>query len=107
MIFVDRYVASSGKVPITRYLDSVKDVQTLARIQLALRRLATNHPRDDRYLGDGLWELRLHFGPGYRVYYAPIAHDKILLLTMGMKKTQVRDIHKAKQYLIDWSQRRT
>lgn len=57
-------------------------------------------------LSDGICELKLHFGSGYRIYFAEVDKIVILLISGGDKKTQVKDINKAKEYLKDFLERR-
>lgn len=59
---------------------------------------------DHRSVGDGVFELRLDFGPGYRIYFGRIGHQVILLLTGGDKSSQTKDITKAKQYWNDYKE---
>jgi putative addiction module killer protein len=60
---------------------------------------------DIRALGDGVWEARIDWGPGYRIYYAQVDLKIILLLLGGDKRKQVSDIQLAKDYLRDWQLR--
>ena len=62
-----------------------------------MARLAQGHTGDTRHLGDGLWELRIHVGPGYRVYFNQPEAGTIVLLIAGSKSTQERDIEKARE----------
>lgn len=75
-----------------RWLDRLSDFRGRARILARLRRLAAGHPGDVRSVGGGVSELRIHHGPGYRVYFTRKDKTVILLLAGGDKKTQVRDI---------------
>ena len=74
------------------WLRSVKDSVTRARIAARVQRLAFGNPGDARPVGGGVSELRLHFGPGYRVYFVPRGAMLIILLCGGDKATQDRDI---------------
>ena len=71
----------------------------MARIRIddRLLRLASGHAGDTKSVGDGVLELRLYFGPGYRVYYTWHGERLVLLLTGGDKGSQSRDIAKAKR----------
>ncbi|MBX9644980.1 MAG: type II toxin-antitoxin system RelE/ParE family toxin [Novosphingobium sp.] len=79
------------------WLDSLRDRKARLRIDDRLKRLASGNAGDSKSVGDGLQELRLHFGPGYRVYYFWQGDVLIILLNGGDKSSQARDIAKAKQ----------
>ncbi|HEY7906802.1 MAG TPA: hypothetical protein VIC53_07770, partial [Wenzhouxiangella sp.] len=64
------YKTSLGREPLIQWLDGLKDRVHAARIRLALGGLTESTPADIKYLKDGLWEIRFHFGPGYRIYFA-------------------------------------
>ena len=67
-----------------------------ARIDIRIRRLSLNNPGDVRPVGDGVSELRIHYGPGYRVYFIKQGETVVILLAGGSKSTQQADIRKAK-----------
>lgn len=79
------------------WLDTLKDRSARARINDRLKRLAYGNAGDSKSVGDGVQELRLHFGPGYRVYYMWRDGVLIILLNGGDKSSQSRDIAKAKR----------
>jgi putative addiction module killer protein len=86
------------QTPVFRdWLSKLRDRRARARIDDRLKRLASGHAGDTKSLGDGLLELRLHFGPGYRIYYLWQDEVLVILLTGGDKGTQSRDIAKAKK----------
>lgn len=96
------YQSPYGVEPFVEWLSSIRDKVTTARIRSRLRRVEeTGNLGDYRSVGDGVFEFRLQFGAGYRVYFGRIAHDAILLLRGGEKSSQSRDIEKAKA---DWKQ---
>lgn len=76
---------------------TLKDVTARARILARIGRLAEGHPGDHRYLADGVFELRIDAGPGYRVYYTQRGRQWVNLLVGGDKGSQQRDIEKAKE----------
>ena len=78
-----------------RWLDGLADIQARARIQARIERLSMGNPSDVRFVGGGVSELRIDYGPGYRVYYAKRGRKIILLLPGGDKRTQSRDIERA------------
>jgi putative addiction module killer protein len=75
-----------------KWLDGLRDIPARARIQARIKRLADGNPGDVRAVGEGVSELKIDYGPGYRVYYAKRGRELILLLAGGDKKTQSRDI---------------
>ncbi len=80
-----------------RWHGAIKDVRVRARIADRIDRLAEGNPGDVAPVGEGVSELRLHFGPGYRVYFVRRGDVIILLLCGGDKSTQRRDIETAKK----------
>jgi putative addiction module killer protein len=79
------------------WLQSLRDSQTRARIAMRVRRLAFGNFGDVKPVGEGVSELRLDFGPGYRVYFVQRGQVLIVLLCSGDKSTQDRDIAGAKK----------
>lgn len=89
------------------WLDSLKDVQARARISTRLLRLELGNFGDHKSVGGGIWELRIHHGPGYRIYYALSGKDLVLLCEGGSKATQKTDIQRAQERWSDWQERHT
>jgi putative addiction module killer protein len=79
-----------------RWLDNLRDENAWRRITVRLRRLAEGNPGDTKSIGGGLSELRIDYGPGYRVYFARRGNELILLLAGGDKRTQWKDIEIAR-----------
>jgi putative addiction module killer protein len=84
------------------WLKGLRDRQAVARISTRIIRLRLGNPGDVAPVGDGVSELRLMFGPGYRVYFAKKGQELILLLAGGDKSSQASDIETAKQLWRDW-----
>jgi putative addiction module killer protein len=82
----------------------LKDERARALIASRLDRLAYGHAGDAESVGDGISELRIHHGPGYRIYYQKRGQTVIILLCGGDKSTQAKDIKTAKRLLDEWSQ---
>ncbi len=80
-----------------KWFDSLRDRQAKARIDIRIRRLSLGNPGDVKPVGEGVSELRIDYGPGYRVYYVNRAGVLIVLLAGGDKRTQDQDIRLAKQ----------
>lgn len=85
-----------------RWLRKLKDRQGRLRILSRIDRLATGNAGDVKTVGQGVLELRLTYGPGYRVYYARRGNRVVLLLCGGDKSTQQNDIAKAHQLAAEW-----
>ena len=77
------------------WLEELRDVRGRARIQARIDRLSLGNPGDVRPVGSGVSELRIDYGPGYRVYFTQRDEDLIVLLAGGKKDTQTRDIAQA------------
>ena len=77
------------------WLDNLRDLQARARIQARIERLAMGNPGDVEPVGEGVSELRIHHGPGYRVYFKKRGRMLIILLAGGDKSTQSKDIKTA------------
>ena len=75
----------------------LRDRQARARILARIRRLQLGNPGDAKPVGEGISELRITYGPGYRVYFAQRGTTLVVLLAGGDKRTQSRDIAKAKE----------
>jgi putative addiction module killer protein len=84
-----------------RWLLELRDVRGRARIIARIERLADGNPGDASTVGDGVSELRIHVGPGYRVYFTRIGKSVVVLLAGGDKSSQVDDIRIARQLARD------
>jgi len=78
-----------------KWLDGLRDIQARARILVRTERLAEGNPGDVRPIGKGVSELRINYGPGYRVYFTKRGQEVIILLAGGDKRTQAKDIKTA------------
>jgi putative addiction module killer protein len=78
-----------------RWLDSLRDLRARARIQARIERLIAGNPGDAKPVGEGVSELRIDYGPGYRVYFKRRGRDLVILLAGGDKSKQARDIKNA------------
>ena len=85
-----------------RWLRKLKNRRTAARVQVRIDRLAAGNPGDVRPVGSGISELRMDYGPGYRVYYLQEGQRLIVLLCGGDKSSQQADIEEAKRIAADW-----
>ena len=99
---VVRYVSPNGKEPFTEWLSKLKDRTARARILIKIDRLAQGVTTNTKSVGDDVSELKMTFGPGYRVYFGHDGNALIVLLAGGDKSSQSRDIEKAKEYWNDY-----
>lgn len=102
MIEIRDYLTENGKRPFVDWLESLKDIKARAIIKARLGRVQIGNFGDYKPVGDGVHELRIDHGPGYRVYFGRDGQKVILLLLGGSKGTQERDIAKAKEYWRDY-----
>ncbi len=96
------YRTANGRIPFLEWLESLKDNQTKDRIISRLDRLGLGNFGDYKFIAGGLFELRFHFGPGYRIYYGQDGDILVVLLYAGDKSSQGNDILKAFEYWLDY-----
>lgn len=92
------YTEASGKQPFATWLEKIRDPKAYSRISIRLRLLEQGHYGDVKSIGGGVYELRLFFGPGYRIYFGENHGHIVILLCGGDKSTQTRDIETAQNY---------
>jgi len=85
-----------------QWLRKLRDPRAKARIQTRIRRLGLGNPGDVQPIGGGLSEMRIDYGPGYRVYYMKSGLVLVVLLYGGDKRTQQTDINKARRLATEW-----
>jgi len=78
-----------------KWIDELNDIRARSRILARIERLAVGNPGDVKPVGEGISELRVDYGPGYRVYYKKHGRKMIILLAGGDKRTQAKDIKTA------------
>ena len=100
-----RYRREDGGEPFTEWLAGLRDKAAEARIRVRLRRVEAGNFGDCEPVGEGVTELRIHLGAGYRVYFG--RHDKtlVILLCGGDKSSQAADIRRAKDFWSEWKKR--
>jgi len=81
------------------WFDKLRDDRAVAKINTRIKRLARGNPGDVEPIGGGVSEMRIHYGPGYRVYYKDTGREIVILLCGGDKSTQNKDIKRAKEIL--------
>lgn len=100
-----RYLTASGRDAFGEWLAELRDVRTRAKIVARIDRLSAGNFGDCKALRGGLFELRIDWGPGYRVYYALVGKECVLLLCGGDKRKQSSDIKRALEYPKDYRER--
>lgn len=92
------YLEDDGSAPFTEWLTNLRDRDAHARISARLNRLKLGNFGSVKALGDGVCEMKIDYGPGYRLYYAMQGKSIVLLLIGGDKSTQKQDIKRAKTF---------
>ena len=103
---IEVYANEKGNKPFQEWLSQL-DASLKARVLERINRVRDGNFGDHKFLQDGIYELRFHFGSGYRVYYGKIGIRIILLLTGGSKGKQNQDIKKAKTYLKNYKEEKS
>ena len=104
-IEIEIYETPFGQCPFDEWFESIRETSTRAKILTRLDRLRMGNFGDCKALCDGISELRIHYGPGLRIYYMKRGMKIILLLTGGDKSSQSKDIMKAKEYFKEYLSR--
>lgn len=102
MIELLRYRREDGQEPFTQWLESLRDKVAQARIRIRLRQVQAGNFGDSEPVGEGVIELRVHVGAGYRVYCGRHGKAIVLLLCGGDKGSQAADIKRAKLLWSEW-----
>jgi len=105
MYQIEDYCTEDGRIPFKEWLMGLADRQAKAKVLTRVQRMKTGNFGDCKPLQDGVWELRIDHGPGYRIYYAQAGKTVFLLLIGGDKGKQQSDITKAVSYWQDWNRR--
>ncbi|MCL4380104.1 hypothetical protein M1466_01245, partial [Candidatus Dependentiae bacterium] len=95
------YQTSSGKIPFDEWLEKL-DFHDSNKVLVRVSRLVLGNTSNCEPVGDGVHEIKVDFGPGYRVYFANISDNEVLILYGGTKKGQQKDINKAINYFKDY-----
>ena len=105
MVEILRYRREDGRDPFTEWLDAVRDKMAQARIRIRLRQVQAGNFGDIEPVGDGVSELRIHIGAGYRVYCGRHGKAVVILLCGGDKGRQAADIKRARVLWSEWKRR--
>ena len=106
-VTVRRYRTVGGLEPFTEWLSQLGDRKAQARILVRIDRMSLGNYGDAKVLREGVWELRVDYGPGYRVYFAREGKVVVILLCAGDKRTQDADIERAIELWQDYNSRRS
>jgi len=99
------YVTVDGRSPFSEWLASLRDTKARAKVRVRLDRVSLGNFGDCYGVGGGVQELRIDYGPGYRVYFGKLGSTIVLLLCGGDKSTQATDIELAKRYWNEYRRR--
>jgi putative addiction module killer protein len=99
------YISMDGRDVVKDWRSSLRDTTARIAIGKRLNRVALGNFGDHKFCRDGVWELRIDVGPGYRVYYALAGTKLVLLLGGGDKRTQAADIDRACECWREWQRR--
>jgi putative addiction module killer protein len=102
---VRHYLDVRARDVVTNWLAELRDNKAKIQIIKRLNRLELGNFGDHKFCRDGVWELRIDEGPGYRVYYTLIGTELVLLLCGGDKRSQNKDIERACEFALDWQRR--
>lgn len=102
---IEYYERPDERVPYLEWFNSLQSGPDKDVIRARLARVRLGNLGDCKPVGEGVLELRIHLGPGYRIYFAEIGRMVILLLTAGDKDDQRRDILQAKSYWAEFRRR--
>ena len=101
------YVTEEGFNPFRKWLGDLRDIRARARIRVRLNRVRLGNFGDSKSVGEGVVELRVKHGPGYRVYFGRSGNTVVILLCGGEKATQSKDVQMAKHYWTDYQRRKS
>lgn len=102
---IEVYETNTGKRPFNDWLIDLADSQSRYIIKSRLARVRVGNLGDCEPVGNGVYELKIDYGSGFRLYFSKTGKTIILLLCAGTKRTQEKDIKKAKEYLADYKMR--
>lgn len=105
MLELRYYLTSDGESPFEEWFAGL-DAQAAAKVVVALARLEQGNLSNVKAVGEGVLEVRIHWGPGYRVYFGRDGDTLVILLTGGAKPRQQKDIERAKASWTDYKRRR-
>jgi putative addiction module killer protein len=103
---IEYYRTRTGRKPFKDWLENLVDIKARAKVRVRLDRARLGNLGDRKHVGNGIWEMRIDYGPGYRVYFGIEGKRLILLLLGGDKSTQQKNIDLATGYWRDHQERK-
>ena len=103
---ISYYLTAAGGKPFKDWLDGLKDIVARQKVRIRLDRVRLGNLGKNRSVGEGVYELKIDYGPGYRVYYGLDKKTVVLLLLGGDKSSQKKDITQAQTYWEDHTRRK-
>ena len=100
------YQTAAGKDVFNEWFETIQDLKMKNRIEARLDRVRGGNFGDYKLVATGIWEMRFHFGPGYRIYFGLDGPVFVILLCGGDKSTQEYDIYRARNYWQDYLRRK-
>ena len=107
MYEIRHYLSADQKDTVLDWMRKLRDTTAKIAIDRRMKRIEQGNFGDHKFCRDGVWELRIDVGAGYRIYYAIAGKEVVLLLCGGDKRTQSVDISRACEYWQDWQKRRS
>lgn len=106
---IEAYTTENGKVPFQKWIDGIKDKTAKRKLYAKLDQASFGHFGDAKTIKGAkrIFEMREHYGAGYRIFYSIIENKIVLLLAGSIKKDQDRAIKQAKEYLADYERRKS
>ena len=101
------YLTATGGTPFKDWLDGLKDLVARQKVRIRLDRVRLGNLGKNRSVGEGVYELKIDYGPGYRVYYGLDKKTVVLLLLGGDKSSQKKDITQARTFWEDHKRRKS
>jgi putative addiction module killer protein len=102
---IRHYLTRNGKDAFMEWRRQLRDTKAKIAVDRRINRLELGNFGDHKFCRDGVWELRIDVGPGYRAYYAIAGEQVVLLLTGGDKRSQDAEIDRACEFWLDWQGR--
>ncbi|MBW4689002.1 MAG: type II toxin-antitoxin system RelE/ParE family toxin [Komarekiella atlantica HA4396-MV6] len=99
---IQNYLTANGRSPFEEWLNSLRDTRARAKIRNRFKRIESGNLGDYRSVGEGVCELKIDYGPGYRIYFGQTGSTIVILLCGGDKSTQEKDIQIAREYWRDY-----
>lgn len=96
------YETQDGRIPFAEWLESIRDTRTKTVITARIRQIRLGNLGNSRSVGKGVCELKIDYGPGYRIYFGQIGNTIVVILCGGDKSTQDQDILQARSYWEDY-----